>query len=499
MLKRLRSSLALKLIVASAIPSAVVLLAGLGALIAQTQAIARTDPALAFTQLRRGAVLGTLLSLTFAGIAIAAAARLFLLKPIQALRQVMSRAEHGDFLVRAKVTTQDELGKLSRSFNTMLARVTDMAVEGIETRASIEQMEREIRMQGELKSLNQQLEAHIGEMELLLEVSKALSGSLDLPEQLETLGRQTCTRLAIDEFSVMLIDEATHQLVIEAVAGKAPQSARGMRFHLGEGITGEVAAQGATIYVPDVETDARFLHYKSQRRSTGSFLAVPLRAKGRMVGVMNLSRARVDAFTPQEVRLAEALAAQAALSIANARLYHQTLELSYTDALTGVANRRQLFLRLEQEVSRSLRFGDELTLLMIDLDRFKAVNDRHGHPVGDGVLRGVALTLKRNVRKVDLVARYGGEEFCVVLPRINRLEAKDVAEKLRRAVATGPMAATPAGEPLFCTVSVGIAAYGVDATDLAGLIEKADAALYEAKRDGRDRVVLATPSTRAAS
>jgi diguanylate cyclase (GGDEF)-like protein len=497
-LKRLRSSLVVKLLLASAIPSLLVLLAGLGVLIAHTQAIARTDPALAFTQLRRGALLGTLLSLTFAGIVTAIAARLFLLKPVQALRQVMGRAELGDFLVRARVTSEDELGRLARSFNTMLARVTDMAVERIETRQSIEQMEREIRMQDELKSLNQQLEAYIGEMELLLEVTKAVSGSLDLPEQLDTLGRQICARLAIDEFSVLLIDEGTHQLVIEAVAGKAPAGARGMRFHLGEGITGEVAAQGKTIYVPDVEKDARFLHYKSQRRSSGSFLAVPLRAKGRMVGVMNLSRARVDAFTPQEVRLTEALAAQAALSIANARLYHQTLELSYTDALTGVANRRQLFLRLEQELSRSLRFGDELSLLMVDLDLFKAINDRHGHPVGDGVLRGVALLLKRNVRKVDLVARYGGEEFCVVLPRIARAEAADVAEKLRRAVASSPLAAAPSGDPLSCTISIGIATYGTDATDLAGLIEKADVALYEAKKAGRNRVVLATPLARAA-
>ncbi len=499
MLKRLRSSLALKLLLASAIPSAVVLLVGLAVLIAHTQALAQTDPALAFTQLRRGALLGTLLSLTFAGIVTVIAARLFLIKPIQALWKVMGRAELGEFLVRAKVSSEDELGQLARSFNTMLARVTDMAVEHIETRQSIEQMEHEIRMQDELKSLNRQLEAHIGEMELLLEVAKALSGSLDLPEQLETLGRQICARMATDDFSVLLVDEGTHQLVVEAVAGKAPAGARGMRFHLGEGITGEVAAQGKTIYVPDVEQDARFLHYKSARRQAGSFLAVPLRAKGRMLGVMNLSRVRVDAFTPQEIRLTEALAAQAALSIANARLYTQTLELSYTDALTGVANRRQLFLRLEQELSRSLRFGDELSILMIDLDLFKTINDRHGHTAGDGVLRGVALLLKRNVRKVDLVARYGGEEFCLVLPRIARAEAAEVAEKLRRAVATSPVAATPTGEPLSCTISIGIATYGTDATDLGGLIEKADAALYEAKKAGRDRVMLATPLTRAAS
>ena len=497
LLKRLRSSIALKLVLASALPSGVVLLAGLGALLWHTSRIAPANPSLAFDELRAGALLGTLLSLAFAGIAIALAARHFLIKPMEKLSQVMGRAELGDFLVRAQVQTEDELGKVSKSFNTMLARVTDMAVAEIETRASMAQVERELSLQADLKQVNQQLQAHIGEMELLLEVSKAVSGTLDLPEQLETLGKEICSRLAVEEFSVFLVDDASHQLVVEAVAGAAPANARGMRFHLGEGITGEVAAKGQAIYVPDVEKDARYLHYKGRRHGTGSFLAVPLRSKGRVLGVMNVSRARVDAFSAQEIRLAEAIAAQAALAIANARLYQQTLELSFTDPLTGVANRRQLFLRLEQEFARSVRFGDALSIVMIDLDHFKKINDTQGHTVGDGVLRGVAMTLRRNVRRIDVVARYGGEEFCVLLPRVGKQEAREVAEKLRRAVDEAPLAGPESGEKLRVTVSLGVATLGTDADDVAGLVERADSALYEAKRLGRDRVVLAVPAERA--
>jgi diguanylate cyclase (GGDEF)-like protein len=499
LLRHIRRSLALKLILASAIPSAVVLLAGLGALVSHTRRIAATNPALAFEELRSGAVLGTLLALTFAGIAIALAARHFLLKPIQSLGQVMARAELGEFLVRARVHSADELGALSKSFNTMLSRVTDMAVAEIETKESIAQMERELSLQKELRQANAQLEAHIGEMELLLEVSKAVSGTLDLPQQLEELGKHVCARLNVSEFSVMLIDGPTHQLIIEAVAGIAPQAARGMRFHLGEGITGEAAAQGHTIYVPDVNQEPRFLHYKGRVRMAGSFLAVPLRSKGRILGVMNLHRRKVDAFSMQEVRLSEAIAAQGALAIANARLYQETLELSFTDPLTGVANRRQLFLRLEQELSRSVRFGDQLSLLMIDLDLFKLINDRHGHSVGDGVLRGVAMALRRNLRKIDLAARYGGEEFCVVLPRVGKPEALEVADKLRRAVAAASLPGPEGLGPLSVTISVGVSSLGIDADDVAGLIEKADAALYEAKRQGRNRVAMASPSHRASA
>ena len=319
-LKRIRGSLALKLLLASAIPSAVVLLAGVGGLLAHTRGIAAHDPALAFEELTFGSVVGTLLALTFAGMAVALAVRHFLIKPIQGLSQVMGRAELGEFLVRARVQSEDELGRLARSFNTMLSRVTDMEVTGIETHESMAQMQGELTLQAELKGLNDQLAEHLREMELLLEVSQAVSGTLDLPEQLAELGKHVCQRLSISEFSVMLLDEATHQLVVEAVAGEAPAAARGMRFSLGEGIAGEVAAKGQTIYLPDVNKDARYLHYKGHTRTTGAFLAVPLRSKGRILGVMSLNRRPVDAFSPKETRLVEAIGAQAALAIAIARL-----------------------------------------------------------------------------------------------------------------------------------------------------------------------------------
>jgi diguanylate cyclase (GGDEF)-like protein len=498
-LLRIRRSLALKLILASAIPSAVVLLTGLVALVAHSHRLAAKDPALAFAELRTGAILGTLLALTFAGMTIALAARHILIKPIQNLSRVMARAELGEFLVRARVQSEDELGRLSRSFNTMLSRITDMAVADIEAKESLAKMELDLSLQAELRAVNARLGAHVGEMELLLEVSHAISGTLDLPELLEMLGGQVCARFGVSEFSVMLVDDATHQLVVEAVSGDAPRNARGTRFHLGEGITGEVAARGQTIYIENVASDPRYARQARPGRDKGSFLAVPLKSKGRILGVMNFNRPQENAFSQQEIRLAEAIAAQAALAIANARLYQQTLELSFTDALTGVPNRRQLFLRLENEVSRSLRFGDPVSLLMIDLDLFKRINDAHGHTVGDGVLRGVALALRRTIRKIDIVARYGGEEFCVVLPRVGKPEALEVAEKLRRAVAAASMPG-PEGQPaLSVTISAGVATLGTDAQDVAGLIEKADTALYEAKRLGRDRVAMAVPVQRASA
>ena len=488
MFQRIRRSLALKLILASAVPSAAVLLLGLGVLIRHTQTLAGTEPERAFVELRQGAVLGALITLSFAATVVALVTRRLLIKPTQELMRVMGRAETGDILVRAQVHSEDELGRLARSFNTMLAKVTDMAVTEIEQQREMTQLQRELELQEELKAANTQLAERAREMELVLDVSRALSGTLDLREQLAELGRRVCDRLEVEEFTALLVDDGAHQLVLEALAGRVPTGVSGMRLAIGEGITGEAAARGETIYVTDVLQDSRFVHYPGQQKSQGSFLAVPLRAKGRVVGVMNLSRSRVAAFSAQEVRLAEAVAVQAGLAIANARLYAQTLELSYTDPLTGVPNRRALAQRLDQEWTRALRFGDEFSLLMIDLDLFKGVNDTFGHTTGDGILRAVATLIRRNVRRVDTVARYGGEEFCVLLPRVARAEALDVAEKLRRAVAQAPLTGTPGEPPIHLTISVGVASHGGDTSDVAQLLEAADRALYEAKRAGRNLV-----------
>jgi nitrate/nitrite-specific signal transduction histidine kinase len=334
---QIRRSIALKLVLASALPSAVVLVTGLGALVAHSHRVAELDMALAFRELWQGAVLGTLLALTFAGMTIALAARHFLIKPIQALQRVMARAELGEFLVRARVQSEDELGTLSRSFNTMLARITDMAALDIEARESMAQLEPQASLQAELKAVNAQLAAQLGETELLLEASKALSDTLDLREQLEVVGREVCARLGVGRFAVMLLDEKSQDLVVEAVAGKAPGDARGVRFRPGEGVPGEAAARGKTVYVKDVTGDARFLDSKLGRQGTGAFLAIPLRSKGMVLGVMSLGRPDVDGFTVRHIRLAEAVAAQAALSIANARLDRQAVELSLPDPLIAVA------------------------------------------------------------------------------------------------------------------------------------------------------------------
>jgi diguanylate cyclase (GGDEF)-like protein len=193
------------------------------------------------------------------------------------------------------------------------------------------------------------------------------------------------------------------------------------------------------------------------------------------------------------MELLTAVADQAAMAVKNARLHEETVALSITDPLTGAPNRRHLFSRLEMEIARAHRFGTSVSMLMIDIDHFKVLNDAAGHRAGDVTLRQVSDLIRNSVRKVDTLGRYGGEEFVLVLPQIQRPEALEVAEKIRKAVEDYPFthrAAQPSGR---ITISIGVASLPLDANMLEKLVDCADAALYASKRGGRNRVTAYEP------
>ncbi len=173
------------------------------------------------------------------------------------------------------------------------------------------------------------------------------------------------------------------------------------------------------------------------------------------------------------------------------RLQKEAAELAArTDVLTGVASRRAFSEAAEAEMQRALRYGTELSMLMMDLDHFKGVNDTHGHVIGDAVLVSFAQTVQQLVRKVDLVARLGGEEFVVLLPNITAEQATALAERIREAVQNSQVLVE--GKPLQFSVSIGVAQFDPRELSLTGWMARADAALYQAKALGRNRVVLET-------
>lgn len=240
---------------------------------------------------------------------------------------------------------------------------------------------------------------------------------------------------------------------------------------------------------------------RSLRRRLGLAppFALPLAAGSRVVGLLELAEPGNDAVDVEEDRvILDLFALQIVQAVRLARAYRTVRLGTLRDALTGVANHGSFQETLRHEIARHERSAESLVLLMVDLDDFKAVNDRFGHPVGDAVLRGVVARLLESVREMDVVARYGGEEFAVVLPQTDAAQGTRVAERLRGAVAASPLPAGSA-DPLPLTVSIGLAVYPDDARTKGALVECADKALYAAKRTGKNRVVRFTRVSAASS
>jgi two-component system cell cycle response regulator len=172
--------------------------------------------------------------------------------------------------------------------------------------------------------------------------------------------------------------------------------------------------------------------------------------------------------------------------------YRRSLSLALTDDLTGLYNRRYVFAHLNELLDRRTEGGNETAVMLFDIDHFKLVNDRHGHPAGDDVLRELAERAVRQVRSVDLVGRLGGEEFVVVMPETSLAGAVVVAERFRVAVADEPFIPQGQSEKLLVTVSVGIAVTGEGPDTIDTLLKRADDALYAAKHAGRNRVIALT-------
>jgi diguanylate cyclase (GGDEF)-like protein len=204
---------------------------------------------------------------------------------------------------------------------------------------------------------------------------------------------------------------------------------------------------------------------------------------------------RVDGqpYDDADLETIQSFAGQAAVAIDNVLLHQEAQRLSVTDGLTGLGNYRFFQQTLAREVDRAARFGRPLSLLMLDLDRFKQVNDEHGHQVGDAVLVQVADRIREEVREVDEVARYGGEEFVVVLPETGLEGAQHLADRICERLRARPLH-TAAGD-LVVTVSIGVAVYPEHGDSPASLVRAADQALYVAKGEGRDRWRIAAALT----
>jgi diguanylate cyclase (GGDEF) domain len=206
-----------------------------------------------------------------------------------------------------------------------------------------------------------------------------------------------------------------------------------------------------------------------------------------ILGCIVIGRRGRNSFSETERNLAGIMSQEAAKAISNSLTYLKIKELAIKDGLTGLYNHRHFQEMLSHALARSDRFPEKVSLLLIDVDNLKQINDTHGHKAGDMVLASVGLAISESLRRIDTSARYGGDEFTIILPNTGEKGARTVAEKIRQKVER--IALKFRGEELKVTLSLGIAVYPQNASNKDSLIEKADRALYEAKRLGRNRIV----------
>ena len=228
--------------------------------------------------------------------------------------------------------------------------------------------------------------------------------------------------------------------------------------------------------------------------SLGSCASSRLATRGTCLGVVTVAAEREGAFAPEELQLLRILSNQAAAALDNARLFEQAQFLATRDGLTGLLNHRSFYQRLEEEMARSRRHNIPLTLVLIDADGLKRMNDRYGHLTGDEMLRAFARLISTGVRRGDVVARYGGDEFAILLPHATPEASVALCERLRRRIEAHEFVA--GGETVQLGASFGVAGYDplVDAEDPAAVVRRADEALYRAKTGGRNRIEVAQPT-----
>ena len=377
-------------------------------------------------------------------------------RPLTELSGAATRVAEGDLDTEISMPGGDEVGRLAAAFN---------------------EMTRELRgYVGEVEASRDRLQDSYSRL------GDTLTATHDLSRILDVVLDTAVDSVGASAGAAYVMQPGRDGLQLRAGHGLDERHA-GRRLPLGKGIVGTVAANGQPVSGRVGKGD---LVPARGEPAAHDVLAVPLRTGSSVLGVLSLyDRKDGRAFGEGDMETIKTFAGQAAVALDNVLLHQEAQQLSITDALTGLGNFRSFQYSLAREIDRAARFGRTLGLLMIDLDRFKTVNDIYGHQVGNDVLVELAERLKSEVREVDIIARYGGEEFVVVLPESDGEGAAHTAERICSAIRDE--AFHVAGLNLGVTVSIGAAVFPGHGQNASDLIAAADRALYAAKSGGRDQ------------
>jgi diguanylate cyclase (GGDEF)-like protein len=320
-------------------------------------------------------------------------------------------------------------------------------------------------------------------LRLFHDAARALTSSLDLPTILRSILEQMERFFHPESWSLLMVDDEKRDLYYALARGVSDEALQNIRIPFGTGMAGWVALHGEPLIATTDGVAARL----SSGEQPHSAICLPLRSRERTLGVLQVTHVEPQTLTDDAITFLYIVCDYAAIAIENARAVERIQELTITDDCTHLYNARHLAAVLPVEIERARRFDTPLSILFLDLDHFKQVNDVHGHPAGSRVLAEAAEVISHTMRNVDIAFRYGGDEFVIVLPQTSGSSAAKAANRLLVALRARRFL-SPEGLSLRLTASLGIASYPADGDNAAALLERADQRMYLVKNSTRDGI-----------
>jgi diguanylate cyclase (GGDEF)-like protein len=305
--------------------------------------------------------------------------------------------------------------------------------------------------------------------------------------------------IAFDRVSLYLADESRQKLILTYFNGFEIRDKTSIGIR--EGLPGRIVENGEHSHIHDLslfyETFNDFIHFPGEEKRDGAYIGVALKSRNTTIGVIGIDSRKKQGLSVDDMDFMALTSHQISIGIEKASLFMKTEQLSQIDGLTGLYNHRLFKEKLEQEVSKRMRTGKPLSLIMLDIDHFKRFNDNFGHQEGDAILKELAGIIRRQCRHttMDSCFRYGGEEFAVILPELELGIALKVADRMRKVVENHPFRIRDKNPRMTLTISLGVAGLsGSDEGRPEELLKKADEALYASKRNGRNRATASPTS-----
>jgi len=421
-----------------------------------------------------------------------------IMSPVKELMTAAQAVSEGNLDQQIGYQGDDDFGNLGKIFNNMLIRLKDLYERKVAQEKELALAQEELRykrlLEGktrEIEKTNREMKTHVKELSALFQLNKAMISTLDVGLLFDRMTQVLKDFLRCDEMVLFLYNQEMDALEVRKSIGFQDDILKDLVLPLDEGLAGRAGREQKLLYEPDLSAETSMATYQGRASLRGAAVAVPLVIKKRLKGVLAIHKARIDSFNETETSMIQAAANQLAIALENVQLYEQARNLSNTDELTHLANRRYFQEVILRELSQASRYQGNFSLVMADIDHFKCYNDIHGHLRGDQVLKKVAAILLQNTRGIDLVARFGGEEFVILLPKTDKVGALVATEKLRLCIAEESFAGEEESQPGgTLTLSLGVAEYPTDGKDIFELLELADRAMYRAKEEGRNRVYV---------